>query len=176
MENSDALPEFARCSGAGGRSVGHGCGRAGVRRISPTSFATASAAMGWISILILCASATNCGSTMVAANAARSASTRSVGVSGGAKFVNKAVPLDRLRDETMALARKLETKSAAAVRHGKEAVRSVRGMTQEQALDFLNCKSDALKYIDPEKGRDKAMKMFLDEKSFKPGLGDFKHD
>ncbi len=92
------------------------------------------------------------------------------------KFVNKAVPLDRLRDETMALARKLESKSAAAVRYSKEAVRSVRGMTQEQALDFLNCKSDALKYIDPEKGRDKAMKMFLDEKTFKPGLGDFKHD
>ena len=47
-------------------------------------------------------------------------------------------------------------------------------MTLEQAVDYLNAKSDALKYVDPEKGREKAMKMFLDDKSFKPGLGDFK--
>jgi trans-feruloyl-CoA hydratase/vanillin synthase len=47
-------------------------------------------------------------------------------------------------------------------------------MTQEQAIDYLNAKSDALQFIDPEKGRAKAMKMFLDDKSFKPGLGDFK--
>jgi trans-feruloyl-CoA hydratase/vanillin synthase len=90
------------------------------------------------------------------------------------KFVNKSVPSDKLHEETMALARKLESKSLAAVRYSKEAVRSVRGMTQEQAIDYLNAKSDALQFIDPEKGRAKAMKMFLDDKSFKPGLADFK--
>ena len=47
-------------------------------------------------------------------------------------------------------------------------------MTQVQAADFLNAKSDALKHVDPEGGRAKAMKQFLDEKSFKPGLGEFK--
>jgi feruloyl-CoA hydratase/lyase len=50
----------------------------------------------------------------------------------------------------------------------------VRGMSKDQALDYLNAKSDALKHNDPEGGRQKAMKQFLDEKSFKPGLGDFK--
>jgi trans-feruloyl-CoA hydratase/vanillin synthase len=55
-------------------------------------------------------------------------------------------------------------------------VRSVRGMSQDQALDYLNCKSDALKHMDPEGGREKAMKMFLDDKVFKPGLGEFKRD
>ena len=59
------------------------------------------------------------------------------------------------------------------MRYSKEAVRSVRGMTLEQAMDYLNAKSDALQFIDPEKGRAKAMSMFLDEKSFKPGIGDF---
>ena len=90
------------------------------------------------------------------------------------KFVNKSVPLAQLRDEVMVLARKLEAKSPAAVQYTKEAVRSVRGMTQDQALDYLECKSNALKALDPEKGREKAMKMFLDDKVFKPGLGEFK--
>ena len=90
------------------------------------------------------------------------------------KFVNKSVPLAALREETMSLARKLEAKSPAAVRYTKEAVRSVRRMSKEQALDYLNVKSDALKLNDPEGGRAKAMKQFLDDKVFKPGLGDFK--
>ena len=90
------------------------------------------------------------------------------------KFVNKSVPLAQLRETTMELARKLEAKSPAAVRYTKEAVRSTRGMSQDQAMDYLNCKSDALKHMDPEGGREKAMKQFLDEKVFKPGLGEFK--
>jgi len=90
------------------------------------------------------------------------------------KFVNRSVPQAQLRDAVMVLARKLEAKSPSAVRYTKEAVRSVRGMTQDQALDYLNCKSDALKFMDPEKGREKAMKQFLDDKVFKPGLGEFK--
>jgi trans-feruloyl-CoA hydratase/vanillin synthase len=90
------------------------------------------------------------------------------------KFVNKSVPPEKLREATMELARKLEAKSPAAVRYTKECVRSVRGMTQDQAMDYLNCKSDALKHMDPEGGREKAMKQFLDEKVFKPGLGEFK--
>lgn len=89
------------------------------------------------------------------------------------KFVNKSVPLEKLHEETMALARKIEAKNPAAVRYSKEAVRSVRGMSLEQAMDYLNAKSDALQFIDPAKGRAKAMKMFLDEKSFKPGMSDF---
>lgn len=90
------------------------------------------------------------------------------------KFVNRSVSVERLREETMVLARKLEAKSPAAVRYTKEAMRSVRNMTKDEALDYLNCKSDALKHNDPEGGRANAMKQFLDEKTFKPGLGDFK--
>ena len=90
------------------------------------------------------------------------------------KFVNRSVPVERLRAETLELARKLEAKSPAAVRYTKDALRSVRGMAQDQAMDYLEAKSNALKYADPEKGREKAMRMFLDEKAFKPGLGEFK--
>ena len=89
------------------------------------------------------------------------------------KFVNKAVPLDKLRHETMELARNLMKKSPSALRYTKEAIRAVRNMDVNQAADYLEAKSDALKHRDPEKGRDKAMKQFIDEKSFKPGFGDF---
>lgn len=89
------------------------------------------------------------------------------------KFVNRSVPLEKLRDEVLELARKLEAKSPAAVRYTKEAVRMVRNMTKDQAFDYLTAKSDALKFKDPEGGRQKAMKQFLDEKSFKPGLSQY---
>jgi trans-feruloyl-CoA hydratase/vanillin synthase len=90
------------------------------------------------------------------------------------KFVNKAVPSADLRSATLHLARKLEEKSAAAVRYTKESIRSTRKMDYAQALDFLNAKSDALRFRDPDKSRQKAMSMFLDEKSFKPGEQDFR--
>ena len=90
------------------------------------------------------------------------------------KFVNKSVPLADLRATTMKLALALKDKSPVAYRYTRDAIRSVRGMTVEQAADYLNAKSDALKTGDPEKGREKAMTQFLDEKSFKPGLGNFK--
>jgi feruloyl-CoA hydratase/lyase len=89
------------------------------------------------------------------------------------KFINKSVPLDQLRATTMELARSLMKKSPHALRYTKQAIRAVRDMSIEQAADYLESKSDALKYRDPEKGREKAMKQFIDEKSFKPGLGDF---
>jgi trans-feruloyl-CoA hydratase/vanillin synthase len=90
------------------------------------------------------------------------------------KFVNKSFPVEKLREETLAFTRKLEVKSPFAVRYTKECIRSVRRMTKDQAYDYLNCKSDALKHVDPEGGRQKAMTQFLDEKTFKPGLGDYK--
>lgn len=90
------------------------------------------------------------------------------------KMVNKSVPKDQLRDSVIDLCRKLEAKSPAAVRYTKECLRSVRNMSKDQALDYLNCKSDALRYIDPEKNRAKALNMFLDDKSYKPGQQAFK--
>ncbi|MGV6873557.1 p-hydroxycinnamoyl CoA hydratase/lyase [Pseudochelatococcus sp. B33] len=90
------------------------------------------------------------------------------------KFVNRSVPLGSLRDETIALARKLEAKSPVAVRYTKEALRVVRNMTKDQAMDYLDAKNDSLKHSDPEGGRQKALSQFLDEKSFKPGFGEFR--
>jgi trans-feruloyl-CoA hydratase/vanillin synthase len=90
------------------------------------------------------------------------------------RFVNRSVPKAKLRAETVAFARKLMEKSPAAMRYTKEAIRAVRFMNEPQAKDYLNAKSDALRYNDREKGREEGMKQFLDEKTYRPGLGHFK--
>ena len=51
--------------------------------------------------------------------------------------------------------------------------RAVRFMNEPEAADYLNAKSDALKYNDKERGREHGMKQFLDEKSYRPGLGQY---
>src|SRR5205085_2268008 len=71
-------------------------------------------------------------------------------------------------------AMKLQETSAAALLYTKEAIRSVRFMNEPQAADYLNAKSDALKHNDKEDGRNQGMKQFLDDKSYRPGLGHFK--
>ena len=88
-------------------------------------------------------------------------------------MVNKAVPASKLRAEVLDLARLLQQKSPAAIKYTKEAIRAVRFMNEPEAADYLNAKSDALKLNDKEDGREEGMRQFLDEKSYRPGLGHF---
>jgi trans-feruloyl-CoA hydratase/vanillin synthase len=88
-------------------------------------------------------------------------------------YVNSSVPKGKLKAEVMKLAKKLLTKNPMAMRYTKEAVRAVRFMNEPEAADYLNAKSDALKYMDKEKGREHGMKQFLDEKTYRPGLGQY---
>jgi trans-feruloyl-CoA hydratase/vanillin synthase len=89
-------------------------------------------------------------------------------------FVNLSVPKARLKEETTKLAKKLQEKSPAVLRYTKEAIRAVRFMNEPQAADYLNAKSDALRFVDKEDSRTQGMKQFLDDKSYRPGLGAFK--
>ena len=89
-------------------------------------------------------------------------------------FVNFSVPKAKLKEETVKLAKKMMEKSPAVVRYTKEALRAVRFMNEPQAADYLNAKSDALRFNDKEDSRTQGMKQFLDEKTYRPGLGAFK--
>jgi trans-feruloyl-CoA hydratase/vanillin synthase len=89
-------------------------------------------------------------------------------------FVNMHFPKERLREETISFAKKLMEKSPAALRYTKEAIRAVRFMNEPQAADYLNAKSDALKYNDKEGSRQEGMRQFLDEKSYRPGFTHFR--
>ena len=89
-------------------------------------------------------------------------------------FVNFSFPKAKLRQETVKLAHKLMEKSPAVLRYTKEALRAVRFMSEPQASDYLNAKSDALRFVDKEDSRSQGMKQFLDEKTYRPGFGPFK--
>ena len=89
-------------------------------------------------------------------------------------FVNLSAPKAKLKEETIKLAKKLMEKSPAVLRYTKEAIRAVRFMNEPQAADYLNAKSDALRFVDKEDSRTQGMKQFLDDKSYRPGLGAFK--
>jgi len=85
-------------------------------------------------------------------------------------LVNRAVPLETLREETIALARKLAAKNPVVLRAAKHGFKRCRELTWEQSEDYLYAKLDQAHLRDPEHGREKGLKQFLDEKSIKPGL------
>jgi len=86
-------------------------------------------------------------------------------------LVNRAVPLEKLREEAIALARKLMEKNPIVLRAAKHGFKRCRELTWEQNEDYLYAKADQAQLRDPENGREKGLKQFLDEKSIKPGLG-----
>jgi feruloyl-CoA hydratase/lyase len=89
-------------------------------------------------------------------------------------LVNRAVPLESLREETIALARKLAAKNAVVLRAAKHGFKRCRELTWEQSEDYLYAKLDQAQLRDPEHGREKGLKQFLDDKSIKPGLESYR--
>jgi len=81
-----------------------------------------------------------------------------------------------LREETMKLAEKLLKLNPSVVRFTKEAVRAVRHMSPETARDYLGAKQAALAKADKEINDKVGMKKFLDDKSYRPGLGPYSRD
>lgn len=91
-------------------------------------------------------------------------------------LVNESVPKEQLRERTRALALDLKSKNPTVLRACKQAVRFVQGMSWEQSDEYLLTKNQAARFLDPEAGRSQGLKQFLDDKSFKPGLGAYKRD
>jgi feruloyl-CoA hydratase/lyase len=89
-------------------------------------------------------------------------------------LVNKAVPQERLCDETIALARKLAEKNSVVLRAAKHGFKRCRELTWEQNEDYLYAKLDQAQLRDPEHGREQGLKQFLDDKAIKPGLQSYK--
>ena len=85
-------------------------------------------------------------------------------------LVNEAVPADQLEARVTAVAKVLLAKNATALRATKWAVRRVREMTYDNAEDYLIRAQEAANAFDGE-GRKEATRQFIDEKTFKPGLG-----
>ncbi len=91
-------------------------------------------------------------------------------------LVNESVPADRLVERTRELAKVLLEKNPTVLRQARMAYKYSRYLDWEQAAEYLTAKGDQTTFVDTEKGRDKGMKQFLDEKTYKPGLGHYHRD
>jgi trans-feruloyl-CoA hydratase/vanillin synthase len=88
-------------------------------------------------------------------------------------LVTESVPADQLKARVQAVADVLKKKDSHALRATKWAVRRVMEMPYEAAEEYLIRTQEALNDFGGWETRKEATKQFLDEKTFKPGLGVF---
>lgn len=85
-------------------------------------------------------------------------------------LVNESLPLKELKARVTEVARVLLEKNPVALKATKDAVRRVGPMSYDDAEDYLVRAQEAANSYDAE-GRKEGIRQFIDEKSYKPGLG-----
>jgi trans-feruloyl-CoA hydratase/vanillin synthase len=85
-------------------------------------------------------------------------------------LINEALPLAKLRERVESVARTLLKKNPVALKATKDAIRRVGDMTYDNAEDYLIRAQEAANSYDNE-GRKEGIKQFIDDKTYKPGLG-----
>jgi feruloyl-CoA hydratase/lyase len=85
-------------------------------------------------------------------------------------LVNEAMPLDQLKARVTEVANVLLGKNPVALKATKDAMRRVGVMSYDDAEDYLIRAQEAANSYDNE-GRKEGIKQFIDDKTFKPGLG-----
>jgi trans-feruloyl-CoA hydratase/vanillin synthase len=88
------------------------------------------------------------------------------------KLVNEAVPHGQLKTRVLELCEILLKKNPFALKATKDAVRRVKEMTYENAEDYLIRAQESANFFDNE-GRKEGIRQFIDEKTFKPGVGTY---
>ena len=89
------------------------------------------------------------------------------------KLINKAVPKEKLKEETVALAERLMQINPETLRATKQAIKQVKNMDYFQALDYLAAKATEISVRDKTDGRNKGIKQFIDDKTYRPGFGPY---
>jgi trans-feruloyl-CoA hydratase/vanillin synthase len=87
-------------------------------------------------------------------------------------LVNEAVPLSQLKQRVIDVAHVLLKKNPVALKATKDAVRRVGEMTYDNAEDYLIRAQEAANSYDND-GRKEGIRQFIDEKSYKPGIGSY---
>jgi feruloyl-CoA hydratase/lyase len=88
-------------------------------------------------------------------------------------LVNEAVPQEKLRERVRELADTLLQKSPEVLKAAKDAFKRVQQLDWEMSEDYLISKQEQLWYIAGDE-REEGFKQFLDDKTYKPGLGMYK--
>jgi len=86
------------------------------------------------------------------------------------RLVNESVPLANLEARVVELANVLLQKNPVALKATKDAIRRVKEMTYDNAEDYLVRAQEAANSFDND-GRKEGIKQFIDDKTYKPGLG-----
>jgi feruloyl-CoA hydratase/lyase len=86
------------------------------------------------------------------------------------RLVNESVPLANFEARVREVATVLLQKNATALKATKDAVRRVAEMTYDNAEDYLVRAQEAANFYDGS-GRKEGIRQFIEEKSYKPGLG-----
>jgi trans-feruloyl-CoA hydratase/vanillin synthase len=89
-------------------------------------------------------------------------------------LVNESVPRKKLKKRTTEVARMLLTKNPVVLRGIKIAMKRMRYMDWEASADYLYAKMGEALFFGASDNRASAMKAFLDDKTFKPGIEHFK--
>jgi len=93
-----------------------------------------------------------------------------------AGMVNESVPLAQLEAHVTEVAKKLLQKNWVTLKAAKDAVRRSMEMTYDNAEDYLVRAQEAANSLDKTEGRKEGIRQFIDEKSYKPGLGAYAKD
>ena len=88
-------------------------------------------------------------------------------------LVNESVPLVNLRERVVVLAKLLMSKNPTILHAAKVAYKNSHDMSWEISEDYLVAKAAQARSSDMESGRQKGLKQFLDDKTFRPGLGGY---
>jgi trans-feruloyl-CoA hydratase/vanillin synthase len=88
-------------------------------------------------------------------------------------LVNEAVPLAKLKDRTRELAKILLEKNDTTLRGVKVTVKRIATMDWDTSADYLYAKISEAIHMGGANNRKGAMKAFLDDKKFKPGVQNF---
>ncbi len=88
------------------------------------------------------------------------------------RLVNESVPLEQLEARVTRLAKTLLEKNPVALKATKDAIRRVKEMTFDNAEDYLVRAQEGAYYFDKEASRE-GIRQFIDEKTYKPGLGTY---
>jgi trans-feruloyl-CoA hydratase/vanillin synthase len=89
-------------------------------------------------------------------------------------LVNESVPLADLETRVRALCASLLEKNPVVLKAAKDTFKRVRNMPWDQADDYIYAKLEQMLFLDKSNGRAEGLKQFLDDKSYRPGLGAYK--
>ena len=90
------------------------------------------------------------------------------------KVINEAVPAEQLRARVREIADSLLAKNPMTLKAAKDAIRRVAEMPFDAAEDYLVVRQESLNHLDKTEGRKEGIKQFIDDKTYRPGLGAYK--